>query len=91
MSIKNDIEEVSNLPVVVYDNGGKTADRFTILNMKTKEVFAMSNNPLSPGGVNTFCGILGHNVSTHPASCGDLVPTRLLPVSVISAIARRYP
>ena len=44
--------------VKIYDNGGETVDRFTIV--IGCDIVCMSNNPLSPQGVNTHMGSYGH-------------------------------
>jgi hypothetical protein len=41
---------------IVFDNGGKTIDRFTVINMKTADVFGVSENPASPDGIGRHCG-----------------------------------
>jgi hypothetical protein len=46
---------------VIFDNGGKTLDRFTIVNRETGDVFGTSENPDAPNGVGKFCG----NCSDH--------------------------
>ncbi len=42
--------------VKVYDNGGKTVDRYTILidNGKDIDFYTMSDDPFSPLGVNQY-------------------------------------
>jgi len=40
--------------IVVYDNGGKTADRYTVF--IGDDVYGMSDNPTSPQGVNSYFG-----------------------------------
>ena len=39
----------------IFDNGGKTADRFTLIN-SWGEVFGFDNNPFFPLGYGQFCG-----------------------------------
>lgn len=41
------------LPYRLYDNGGKTTDRYTLI--FDGGVFTLSVNALSPRGVNSFC------------------------------------
>jgi hypothetical protein len=41
---------------VIFDNGGKTHDRFTMVNRETGDVFGASENPDAPNGVGKFCG-----------------------------------
>lgn len=45
--------------VTVFDNGGKTFDRYTILNRKTGDVYGASTNPTHPQGF----GLFSHNVA----------------------------
>ena len=40
--------------IVVYDNGGKSCDRYTVI--CDENVFGMSKNPTSPQGVNLYIG-----------------------------------
>ncbi|HSZ85857.1 MAG TPA: hypothetical protein VK787_07485 [Puia sp.] len=42
--------------ITIFDNGGKTSDRFTIINKETGDVFGCSENPNEPGGIGKFCG-----------------------------------
>ena len=37
----------------LYDNGGKTIDRYTLI--ADGAVYTLSENPLSPQGVNCYC------------------------------------
>jgi hypothetical protein len=46
---------------VIFDNGGKTHDRFTMVNHETGDVFGASENPDAPNGVGKYCG----NCSDH--------------------------
>lgn len=39
----------------IYDNGGKTFDRYTLIDLEGN-VFAFSANPFHPQGFNQFCG-----------------------------------
>ena len=41
--------------IVVYDNEGKTCDRYTVICDDT-DVYGMSHNPKSPQGFNQWCG-----------------------------------
>ena len=43
---------------IVFDNGGKTVDRFTIINLETADVFGASENPCEPDGVGKWVGNL---------------------------------
>lgn len=46
---------------IVFDNGGKTSDRYTIINMETADVFGASMNPREPNGLARWVG----NVADH--------------------------
>ncbi|MCX6304392.1 MAG: hypothetical protein NT040_05455 [Bacteroidetes bacterium] len=39
----------------IFDNGGKTVDRFTLIN-NWGEVFGFDENPFNPLGFGQFCG-----------------------------------
>jgi hypothetical protein len=41
---------------IVFDNGGKTLDRFTIINKETGDVFGASEKTDEAGGTGKFCG-----------------------------------
>ena len=41
---------------IIFDNGDKTLDRFTIINKETGDVFGSSENPDAPNGIWKFCG-----------------------------------
>jgi hypothetical protein len=41
---------------VIFDNGGRSADRFTIIHNETGDVFGASENPSAPNGIGKFCG-----------------------------------
>jgi len=46
---------------IIFDNSGKTLDRFTIINKETGDVFGCSDNPDMPGGG----GVLIGNCASH--------------------------
>lgn len=87
----NTLETVKELPVVVYDNLGATIDRYTIMNMRTGEVFHMSENALSPQGVNMFAGLVGQDIDHPQDDEGQRIELEELPEEVLKAITRRYP
>lgn len=61
MNITDKIDKYLNeAKVTVYDNGGETTDRYTVI--IGKDVFTMSNNPTSPQGVNQYAGTVGSDV-----------------------------
>jgi hypothetical protein len=41
---------------IVFDNGGKTFDRYTIINTDSADVFGVSDRPGDPNGVCKLCG-----------------------------------
>jgi hypothetical protein len=41
---------------IVFDNGGKTFDRYTIINTDSADVFGVSDQPGEPNGVCKLCG-----------------------------------
>ena len=68
----------------VYDNP-KYADRYTVI-MKNADVFNMSENALSPNGVNMYAG----NIRDLPgARDGKRIPKDSLPNEVKKAIKGR--
>jgi len=42
--------------IIVFDNGGETLDRFTIIEKKTGEMIAASERPFNPLGFGQSCG-----------------------------------
>lgn len=40
----------------IFDNGGKTLDRFTVIDKETGDIFGCSENPDAPNGLGEFCG-----------------------------------
>ncbi len=40
----------------IFDNGGKTYDRFTIINRRSGDMFGASENPTHPAGFGQFTG-----------------------------------
>jgi hypothetical protein len=67
--------------VKVYDNGGATYDRYTVI-IKT-DTYTMSDNALSPQGFNQYCG------SNLPLPPNRPVKLSSLPEQVQRAIALR--
>jgi len=58
----NDFQKwiVKEANVVVYDNGGSSVDRYTVV--IDKEAFGMSDNASSPNGFNQYIGSVGADV-----------------------------
>lgn len=73
--------------IEVYDNGGETADRYTVI--IDNNVYLMSDNPLSPQGVNQYNGKLAN---APLARTGERIVVESLPEQVQKAIQDRvYP
>ena len=65
MAKKESLNEAKQ-KVVVYDNGGKSMDRYTVfITYATGETiaFGMSDNPMSPNGFNQFVGEVPREIS----------------------------
>lgn len=72
---------------IIFDNGGKTTDRFTIINRETGDVFGASENPVAPNGVGEYCGnCIDHLIILHGAGWRQKLP----PKKVIRASADNY-
>jgi hypothetical protein len=41
---------------IIFDNGGSTLDRYTIINKETGDVFGCSEDPAAPNGEGRFIG-----------------------------------
>lgn len=70
--------------IEVYDNGGETVDRYTVI--IDGDVYTMSDNPLSPQGVNQYAGKL-HELPL--ARQGERTVVESLPEAVQKAIEQR--
>ena len=42
--------------IIVFDNGGETFDRFTIINLLDGEMIGSSERPFAPNGFGQHCG-----------------------------------
>ena len=71
----------------LYDNGGKTFDRYTLITGR-KEVYGFSENPLSPQGFNQFCGTWD-DPNGDFENLGERVSLAEVPREVQAAIAER--
>jgi hypothetical protein len=78
---------LSETKITVYDNGGKTADRYSVI--IGKDVYSMSDNATSPNGVNMYAGEIGADV--HPSFLKSMkqVKVQTLPQAVQKAIKQR--
>jgi hypothetical protein len=73
--------------VKVFDNGGATFDRYTIV---TKEaVYGMSDNPSSPSGFNQFVEEVDSTFVYTPLNSEKELPLEMVPVRVLVAIINR--
>ena len=72
----------------ILDNGGETIDRYTVI--IDNSVFGMSDDPLSPQGVNLYCGEL-EEFPEGLDHCGEDITDRYfhLPHRVFVAIHQR--
>ena len=72
----------------IYDNGGKTIDRFTVI--IGNSFFAMGDDVVSPQGFNQYCGEFadGYKEGKH---LGKRVTFRSLPHTIQAAIINRQP
>lgn len=73
----------------IYDNGGKTWDRYTLLTEpfhfgKSCDAFGFSENAKSPQGFNQFCGDVYEG-----AKLGKEISFDCLPTEVQEAITER--
>ncbi len=46
--------------LVIFDNGGETYDRYTILDLKSGDMYGASENPFHPLGFGQYCGSPAH-------------------------------
>ena len=72
--------------VTIYDNGGKTMDRYTVI--LGNQVFGMSENPTSAQGFNQWAGQAGTDVKVG-AHLGKVVKITSVPKEVQKAIKER--
>lgn len=75
--------------ILFYDNGGETADRYTVLIQTDKpqgfDVYGFSEDANSPQGFNQYCGHFEHN--EQPDS--DKITFDELPLMVKREVIRR--
>lgn len=81
-------KKVKTYDVVVYDNHGKTADKYTVLirGKKGWDIYTMSENPTAPNGVNQYSHT-EHNYE--PSEEETRIPLDKLPSEVLKAIKDR--
>jgi hypothetical protein len=62
---------------MIFDNGGKTADRFTIIRAETGDVFGASEQPGEAGGIGRWCGnIIEHKIVLYGAGWRQRLPSK---------------
>ena len=72
------------MEVTVYDDGGKTIDRYTVV--IGNDVYGMSDNCLSPNGFNQYCGELSE---MDVGAFGEILPKEKQSAILRRAIADR--
>lgn len=71
----------------VFDNGGKTPDRYTVINTKTADVFAAGENPGNPDGIGSHCGNCAeHRIVLYGSGWRQRMPHK----KIIQAEAENY-
>jgi hypothetical protein len=74
-------------PFIIFDNGGKTPDRFTIINKETGDVFGASEDPAASDGIGKFCGnCADHRIVMFGAGWRQKLPGQ----KIIKAEAENY-
>ena len=68
---------------IIYDNGGETIDRYTVV--LGRDVYFMSDNPTSSSGINVYAG----EKKDFDSFSGEKVPLQQLPELVQKAIKAR--
>jgi hypothetical protein len=80
------LESINRLPVICYDNGGKTIDRYTVVfRIAIHNIYgclAMSDNPASPNG---FCQ---HSECVLGDHLGERISFYALPIYCQTAVRR---
>lgn len=72
---------------IVFDNGGKTIDRYTIINKETGDVYGISENPYDTKGIAKFCGnCADHRIVLRGAGWRQKLPLK----KVIQAEVENY-
>lgn len=72
---------------IVFDNGGKTLDRYTVINTESADVFGLSENPGNPDGIGRHCGNCAeHRIVLYGAGWRQRLPAK----KVLQAEAENY-
>jgi hypothetical protein len=62
---------------IIFDNGGRTLDRYTLLNKQTGEVFAASEDPAAADGIGKCCGnCADHRIIMYGAGWRQRLPVK---------------
>jgi hypothetical protein len=62
---------------IVFDNGGKTFDRYTIINTDTADVFGVSDHPGDTNGICKLCGNCAeHRIVLYGAEWRQRLPVK---------------
>jgi|HubBroStandDraft_6_1064221.scaffolds.fasta_scaffold808490_1 hypothetical protein len=62
---------------IVFDNGGKTFDRYTIINTDSADVFGVSDHPDEPNGICKLCGNCAeHHIVLYGAEWRQRLPVK---------------
>ena len=60
---------------IIFDNGGKTIDRFTIINKETGDIFGCGDNPNAPGCAGELIGnCVSHRIVVYGAGWRQRLP-----------------
>jgi len=73
--------------ITVYDNGGETCDRYTVIT-DVGDVYGMSINPKTPNGFNLYIGDR-NEFPKDLSHLGKIVDVETLPEEVKEAIKER--
>lgn len=76
------------MKIKVYDNGGKTFDRYTVI-LSDGSIIGMSDNPLSPQGFNQYCGDVKDYELENNDAIGQKVSIKSLSDDLKQAIRER--
>ena len=72
---------------IVFDNGGKSIDRYTVINTETADVFGVSENPGGPDGVGQHVGNCAeHRIVLYGSGWRQRMPQK----KIIQAEAENY-
>jgi hypothetical protein len=62
---------------IIFDNGGVTPDRFTVINKETGDVFGVSEDPDGPNGIGKLVGnCAGHRIVLYGSGWRQKLPTK---------------